>query len=710
MKHRGIAGVALVAAFGLLVAGTALAAVSKVDGGIEFTFDDPSAGSVSLAGDFNNWNMNADPLTQDGDGVWRVVVDIEPGEYEYKFVVNGSEWIADPENPRVLGDYGNSGLTINDDGEPVSDGAADAISNTPANSRVQLNGWYRATYETQSDVPSDPRWRLNRPAHEFYIGVNPTVTSVASGSAVVRLSTGAGDIKEITADIYSGHATLEGGPFSVTGFYNEELVQYDNPLETVGHIDLYYTIAEEHIPFGRGAQGIIVDTEFWDFTLNATYANIYDYYIMDDPRRYDNTETDLLAARLKRSVGPVTLGATYTSWRDAWWIGFENEWNSSPHIDEFIEETGSTSTWFELSNTESWIGLDAEMSIAGELLTAQAEVARYSFKSLWDVGNKEKVEGESYSNGAIDVPVGEMCGWVARGVLTSSPLPVLDLRLEVTKTAIDSMTHGDQYVTFGAPYWLAPYATGGSPSFIEVKGTGSPLWVYVFGPAPKRDEFGMELDAKLGFGIFDLGFEYDRDDYEWTYYDELRGYLGYFDVYKESGSRFSATAGASLTDRVRVGLATEMSVRNYETDYRDDPEVDAPAMLEDPSSFETILTANVGLWQDWSLLLDVRNISYTNQVREMVVTADSVSVSYDDEAFFAPYVALVYSPRENVEVRVGYGVNPTSYADTPVEGRGNGRERWLSEYLWEHSAHGVLDAEEALEDARTIGVMAVITF
>ena len=63
MKHRGIAIAAAVAVLALLVAGSALAGLSKVDGGIEFTYDDPSAGSVSLAGDFNNWNMNADPLT-----------------------------------------------------------------------------------------------------------------------------------------------------------------------------------------------------------------------------------------------------------------------------------------------------------------------------------------------------------------------------------------------------------------------------------------------------------------------------------------------------------------------------------------------------------------------------------------------------------------------------------------------------------------------
>jgi len=276
MRPRGIATTVLVLAAGLLIASPALAGISKVSGGIEFTYEDPSAGSVSLAGDFNNWNMNAEPLTQGDDGVWRVVVALDPGTYEYKFVVNGSEWIADPENPVVVGDYGNSGLTIDDDGEPVASAAASAISNTPANSRVMLNGWYRATYDTQSDVPSDPRWRLNRPAHELYLQVNPTVTSVASGSATVYMSTGTGDYKEISLDLYSGWATLEGGPFDVTGFYNEEILQFDNPLETVGHMDLYGTIAEEHIPFGRGAQGIMLDTGFWDVTATAAYTNIYD--------------------------------------------------------------------------------------------------------------------------------------------------------------------------------------------------------------------------------------------------------------------------------------------------------------------------------------------------------------------------------------------------------------------------------------------------
>jgi len=691
MRPRGIATTVLVLAAGLLIASPALAGISKVSGGIEFTYEDPSAGSVSLAGDFNNWNMNAEPLTQGDDGVWRVVVALDPGTYEYKFVVNGSEWIADPENPVVVGDYGNSGLTIDDDGEPVASAAASAISNTPANSRVMLNGWYRATYDTQSDVPSDPRWRLNRPAHELYLQVNPTVTSVASGSATVYMSTGTGDYKEISLDLYSGWATLEGGPFDVTGFYNEEILQFDNPLETVGHMDLYGTIAEEHIPFGRGAQGIMLDTGFWDVTATAAYTNIYDLDYLNDPGRYDNTGTDLIAARLKRPVGPAVIGATYTSWKDGWWIGFEGS-NTSPDIDEYLEDhPQSESTWFEMSNTESWIGLDVAMPVVEGMIDAKAEYARYGFESLWDVGNKEKVEGEDLSNGAIDVPIGEVSGWAGKLVLEGTPVPTLDLSLEVTKIYVEGMEEDELFVSFYEPMW--PVTMEGQ--FTEVTGTGSPLTVGVYDPTPERDELLFEFDAGLAVGIFGLGLEFDRASFEWTYLEEV---TGDYDseptkVWEETWTRFAGRADAAINERIDVGFALESISYDQE------------ATSVEPSTFETIFTAGVGLWQDWGLELDVRNISY-----EDIVRLGDESYYVDDESFFAPYVGLVYEPRENVELRVGYGVNPTQYTDTPVAGRPNGRARWRSEYLWEHSGHDMLDAEEALSDAKTIGVMAVLTF
>ena len=50
---------------------------------------------VSLSGEFNGWSPDATPMRRHSDGHWETTVDLAPGRYEYKFVVNG-EWIPDP--------------------------------------------------------------------------------------------------------------------------------------------------------------------------------------------------------------------------------------------------------------------------------------------------------------------------------------------------------------------------------------------------------------------------------------------------------------------------------------------------------------------------------------------------------------------------------------------------------------------------------------
>ncbi len=48
-------------------------------------------GEVCLAGDFNNWNP--EPMTRTADE-FRAVMDLVPGEYQYKFIVDG-QWVPD---------------------------------------------------------------------------------------------------------------------------------------------------------------------------------------------------------------------------------------------------------------------------------------------------------------------------------------------------------------------------------------------------------------------------------------------------------------------------------------------------------------------------------------------------------------------------------------------------------------------------------------
>jgi 1,4-alpha-glucan branching enzyme len=67
---------------------------------IKFTYTAESATKVSLVGEFNDWNPDADPMQKDGNGKWIKAKMLLPGNLEYKFWVDG-QWIEDPENLRV---------------------------------------------------------------------------------------------------------------------------------------------------------------------------------------------------------------------------------------------------------------------------------------------------------------------------------------------------------------------------------------------------------------------------------------------------------------------------------------------------------------------------------------------------------------------------------------------------------------------------------
>ncbi len=85
----------------------------------EFTFtyiplEDEELISVSLRGSFNSWGEW--PMEKQPDGAWGITVDLEPGEYQYKFYING-KWPQDmsiaraggPVDPNAVG-YINDGF------------------------------------------------------------------------------------------------------------------------------------------------------------------------------------------------------------------------------------------------------------------------------------------------------------------------------------------------------------------------------------------------------------------------------------------------------------------------------------------------------------------------------------------------------------------------------------------------------------------------
>lgn len=75
--------------------------------GVLFSLDAPGAAGVFLTGEFTDWSREGLKMVRDGkDGLWKITVDLEPGEYEYRFIVDGV-WIKDPRNvDSVLNEFG----------------------------------------------------------------------------------------------------------------------------------------------------------------------------------------------------------------------------------------------------------------------------------------------------------------------------------------------------------------------------------------------------------------------------------------------------------------------------------------------------------------------------------------------------------------------------------------------------------------------------
>ena len=80
---------------------------------VEFVLNAPGARSVALAGDFTTWSPDVELQDADGDGVWVGRVAIQPGLHRYMFVLDGSEWVTDPNASRHADDgFGNRNAVL----------------------------------------------------------------------------------------------------------------------------------------------------------------------------------------------------------------------------------------------------------------------------------------------------------------------------------------------------------------------------------------------------------------------------------------------------------------------------------------------------------------------------------------------------------------------------------------------------------------------
>lgn len=118
-------------------AGAAAAPAPSASGETTFSYTDPQAQAVFVAGSFNGWNTESHPMSKNDAGVWTATVSLPPGQTTYKFIVDG-QWKTDPSNPTLVPDgEGGSNSAISNETSPASAGqtasepAAEQVSPAP---------------------------------------------------------------------------------------------------------------------------------------------------------------------------------------------------------------------------------------------------------------------------------------------------------------------------------------------------------------------------------------------------------------------------------------------------------------------------------------------------------------------------------------------------------------------------------------------------
>ena len=95
-------------------------------GKVRVTFSMPALAGVEkleMAGDFNNWDPSATPLTPAKDGGWSVALTLEGGRrYQYRYLADGktwhNDWAADAYAPNEHGSD-NSVVDLTEAGLPA---------------------------------------------------------------------------------------------------------------------------------------------------------------------------------------------------------------------------------------------------------------------------------------------------------------------------------------------------------------------------------------------------------------------------------------------------------------------------------------------------------------------------------------------------------------------------------------------------------------
>lgn len=735
------------AALALLMSGVAAllpaaapAAVKEVPVGILFSHEAPGAARVSLAGSFNDWNMDRNPMTLGDDGVWTIVMALRPGkEYQYKFVVDGS-WLTDETNPASAGDgFGgvNSVVTLDAKGRITAAPAPAAATAAPGiltqlNAKLRLDGRYLGRYEMSRRKGLDPRFRLTRPQHSVDLNFHTEVSEVVDAYTRLRIDNERNiNFSQNTAYFDEGAVDIAPGPFTLKGYWDMELLGLGDPLTSGGDVDFRGTLLDDHIAAGKGSSGLVLTGRPFGLDLDAFVANVHNGDWYNSLEIWDDTGRDVFAARLSREIGGVTVGVPLYAERDLVWMNEKYarraDGSAIAVFDEFQAANPApfNSDWFEWGHRDVRFGLDLTRELPRGRV--QLEWLHNPVDQGWVTrNNADRDAGNNPINGSTDIQLMARTRNHFHGSLDWEADGGLGLNLEHTTTRETGATPDDAFGLVTARHFRGQVAEdeAGVP-------TAYNLITQHYLAADQRWLAGVTVPPDLVLQATDADLDTDDRIYMTfvgappaftAHYTELtltRAGDGHHELIWLQHDRANydfATVGAvsPSTGLAKADVTTWTLTGRFDYGRSSDPtgqwtlvgawtDRDDEVLGRDGRTLEAILRFARDLSPRVQAIGDVRVKSYDMDGLE------PAGLTRWQDTFWSPYLGVRYLPHPKLDVVAAYGVDPLSFG-IDYRGRNLGREFWRRQYIDENPGTSEFAAERALQDFRAFGLRANFIF
>jgi hypothetical protein len=671
---------AVLTAIALLLSATPagiLASVEKGDGGTKFSYHDPEAGAVFLAGSFNGWNATANPMKKLESGTWVITIQLGPGKHEYKFVVDGA-WITDFENPDSAPDpYGgvNSIVELDNSGNILQrSGGTKQLANTAWNPRINFNGFFLFRAPVYKNYDGDNRWRMYRPSYNFDLNSLVTINEQVEGYFRLRVDseTNLANVNAVSAWLNEGHIKITPpNVMDLLGYYSMEVLKSEDPFTLYGDVDLDGTIFDDHLKEGKGTAGVILNTDRLGFEFRSFASNVHDYDIYNDPDLYDNTGTDQIHLRGAKRWGWFKPGFNFFLEQNHWWLDMTDRIGSTPsntgipRLDEYIDSSGDPSDWYELEQRHWYAGIDAYFFLLDDKFVPAVQYMRGEGTQGFVTSNSS---GINFDNAPIDVPILEREAAIYHLELPYTGIDHLFLNAEISRQELVNPGPDESLI---------------APLFLPQDEANKQIYFTVDADPPAVTNNYAEFEARWTKDKLDARLwlervmsEYEREDTDlsaWQY-------------------RLSVSPGLKLTLWDVFDFDFEGQYSNLDSSKDFDLK---------GNTYETITRGAWWLTKKFALMFDVRIIHYTLDESE---THGDFS-----KTFYNPFAGIEYKFLGKVDLVFAYGIDPVNYS-IDYSGRQTGRWDYRQSYMWENEDATVIDAEESLNDVSAFTLRATFRF